>query len=138
MLGRKENFRFWKLFMPHFKTAGCAKYLLEALKLHIQSSITSSPNLAHHITWNRFVNVKGGAGNNIPCDLSSEHVNKQFKCIICNMVPNLTEQLFRGQPGVSQVFATSVRDLVLSQGCHAEPLHIAPGQTMTTSRRWLV
>ena len=36
---------------------------------------------------------------------------------------------------MSQVFATSVRDLTLSQECLAEPLHIAPGQTMTTSGR---
>ena len=72
--------------MPHFKTAGCTKYSLEALKLQIQSSITSSPNLAHQITWNRFVNIKGGAGNNIPCDLFNEHVNKQR-----NMGSSLTE-----------------------------------------------
>ena len=52
--------RCWKLFMPHFKTAGCTMYSLEALKLQFQSTITSSPNLAHQITWNRFVNVKGG------------------------------------------------------------------------------
>ena len=61
--------RCWKLFMPHFKTAGCTKYLLETLKLQFQSTITSSPN-PHQITWNRFVNIKGGAGNNIPCDCS--------------------------------------------------------------------
>ena len=76
--------------MPHFKTAGCTKYSLEALKLQFQSTITSSPNLVQ-ITWNRFVNVKGGAGNNIPCDLLNEHVTKQLKYIICNMGSNSTE-----------------------------------------------
>ena len=94
MLGRKEMetiLRCWKLFMPHFKIAGCTKYSLEALKLQFQLTITSSPNLAHQITWNRFVNVKGGAGNNIPCDLFNEHVNKQLKYIICNMGSSLTE-----------------------------------------------
>ena len=85
----------WKLFMPHFKTAGCTKYSLEALRLQFQSTITNSPNLAHQITWNRFVNVKGGAGNNIPCDLFNEHVNKQLKYIICNMGSNLTETALR-------------------------------------------
>ena len=83
--------RCWKLFLPHFKAAGCTKYSLEALKLQIHSRITCSPNLAHQIIWNRFVNVRGGAGNKIPCDLFNEHINKQLKCIISNMGSNLTE-----------------------------------------------
>ena len=57
----------------------------------MQANITLSPNLAHQVIWNRFVNVKGGAGKNIPCDLFNEHVNKQLKIIICNMGSNLTE-----------------------------------------------
>ena len=81
----------WKLFMPHFKVAGCTKYSLEALKLQMQTRITYSLNLAHQVTWNRFVNVRGGAGNNIPCDLFNEHVNKLLKHIIRNMGSNLTE-----------------------------------------------
>ena len=60
--------RCWKLLLPHFKVAGCTKYSLEALKLQIHSGIEYSPNLAHQVMWNRFVNVRGGAGNNIPCD----------------------------------------------------------------------
>ena len=74
-----------------FKAAGCTKYSLEALKLQIHSGITCSPNLAHQITWNWFVNVRGGAGNNIPCDLFNEHINKQLKHIFNNMGSNLTE-----------------------------------------------
>ena len=83
--------RCWKLFLPHFKASGRTKYSLEALRLQMQANITLSPNLAHQVIWNRFVNVKGGAGKNIPCDLFNEHVNKQLKIIICNMGSNLTE-----------------------------------------------
>lgn len=83
--------RCWKLFMPHFKVSGCTKYSLEALKLQMQIGIVYSPNLAHQVTWNRFVNVRGGAGNNIPCDLFNEHINKLLKYIIRNMGSNLTE-----------------------------------------------
>jgi len=83
--------RCWKLFMPHLKIAGCSKYSLEALKLQIHSKVTFSPNLAHQVTWNRFVNLRGGLGRNIPCDLFNEHVNKLLKHIICNMGSNLTE-----------------------------------------------
>lgn len=83
--------RCWKLFMPHFKAAGRTKYSLEALRLQMQAYIILSPNLAHQVVWNRFVNVKGGAGRNIPCDLFNEHVNKKLKYIIQNMGSNLTE-----------------------------------------------
>ena len=83
--------RCWKLFLPHFKVAGCTKFALEALKLQFQTSYTLSPNLAHQVTWHRFVNVRGGAGNNIPCDLFNEHMNKLLKYIISNMGSNLTE-----------------------------------------------
>ena len=47
---------------------------------------------------------EGGAGNNIPCDLFNEHINKQLKYIISNMGSNLTE-------GSLQRAARSVADL---------------------------
>lgn len=81
----------WKLFLPHFKVAGCTKFSLEALKLQFQSNYVFSPNLAHQVTWHRFVNVRGGACDNIPCDLFNEHMNKLLKYIIRNMGSNLTE-----------------------------------------------
>ena len=83
--------RCWKLLLPHFKAAGHTKYALQALRLQMQVYVTLSPNLAHQVMWNRFVNVRGGLGRNIPCDLHNEHVNKLLKHIIVNMGPNLTE-----------------------------------------------
>ena len=41
--------------------------------------------------WDRFVNSRGGIGNNIPCDLYNEHINKQVKHIKASQGPNLTE-----------------------------------------------
>ena len=41
--------------------------------------------------WNWFVNVRGGAGNNLPCDLFNEHINKLLNYIINNMGSNLTK-----------------------------------------------
>ena len=81
--------RCWKLFMPHFKQAGCSKYALEALRQQIQLQVLS-PNLAHQVKWHHFVNTRGGMGRNIPCDLYNEHVNKLVKIIIQNMGSNLT------------------------------------------------
>ena len=73
MLGQKgmvsEFFQCWKLMMPHFKASGRHKYALEALRLQFQVKCTLSPRLAHQAIWDRFVNVKGGRGKNIPTDL---------------------------------------------------------------------
>ena len=85
----------WKLFMPHFQMAGSSKYALEALRLQFQVGVVLSPNLAHQIKWNRFVNTKGGSGRNIPCDLFNEHMNKLIKDIILHMGPNLTENALK-------------------------------------------
>ena len=86
--------RCWRLFMPHFRVSGCTQLLV------------LSPNLVHQVMWHRFVNTKGGLGNNIPCDLHNEHVNKLIKTIIQNMGSNLTENsLQRAVRCVSPLYA---------------------------------
>lgn len=82
--------RCWKIFLLHFRASNCTKYAWEALRLQFQL-IMLSPNLSHMLKWERFVNVHGGAGRNIPCDLFNEHINKLFKEIIASMGANLTE-----------------------------------------------
>lgn len=106
--GGKRMKRCWKLLMPHFKTAGHTKYALEALRLQMQVNATLSPNLAHQVMWNRFINVRGGLGRNIPCDLHNEHINKLLKNIITNMGSNLTEvALHRAARSVTALHAIS-------------------------------
>lgn len=83
--------RCWKIFLLHFRASNCTKYAWEALRLQFQL-IMLSPNLSHMLKWERFVNVHGGAGRNIPCDLFNEHINKLFKEIIASMGANLTEK----------------------------------------------
>ena len=87
--------RCWRLLLPHFSSFGRTKYALEALRLMFQCEATLSPELAHHVKWDRFVNTHGGLGHNIPCDLQNEHVNKLLKSIITNMGSNLTEASLR-------------------------------------------
>lgn len=58
--------RCWRLFLPHFRASGRTKYSLEAFRLQLQVNVVLSPNLAHQVKWHRFVNTKGGFGNNIP------------------------------------------------------------------------
>ena len=86
--------RCWKLFLPHFYDAHRTKYALEALNIQIQL-ICLSPQLSHELTWSRFVNSRGGAGYNIPCDLANEHVNKQIKDIVAHMGSNFSEDALK-------------------------------------------
>ena len=85
----------YRLFLPHFIIANCRKYSLEVLRLQTQVKAMLSPHLAHHILWDRFINTKGGMGNNIPCNLHNEHINKLLKGVIANMGSNLTEVALR-------------------------------------------
>ena len=85
-------YRCWRLLLPHFKAAGRTKYSLEALRLQFQVKCILSPQLAHHVVWDRFVNTRGGPGRNIPCDLYNEHIVKLIKNVIISMGANLTEK----------------------------------------------
>ena len=111
------------------------KYSLAALNIQFKTSATLSPNAARQVMWHRFVNSKGGMGNNIPCDLYNEHINKLVKHIIQNMGPNLTEKsLQRAVRSVSTLHSicTAFDNLVF----HMVQLHIQPDQTHKMSSRW--
>lgn len=81
----------WKIFLPHFYCNSTnSKYAIEAVRLQLQRAILP-PQLSYELIWGRFVNSKGGMGNNIPSDLHNEFVNKDVKDIIKNMGSNITE-----------------------------------------------
>ena len=86
--------RCWKVLLLHFRDGGRTKYAWEALRLLFQLN-QLSPSLAHQLKWGRFINTKGGAGHNIPCDLHNEHINRTIKDIVNNMGGSLTEQAVR-------------------------------------------
>ena len=88
----ERMFRCWRLMLPHFKDSKRTKYSLEALKLQFQVRAVLSPQLAHQVLWDRFVNTKGVPGRNIPCDLYNEHVVRLVKQVISSMGANLTEK----------------------------------------------
>ena len=76
------------------------------------------------------MNVRGGAGKNIPCDLHNEHVNKQLKYIIQNMGPNLTEKaLQRAARSVSKL-QTICERFDRESAYHTLPQHTLPNQTL--------
>ena len=84
-----RTIRCWKLLLLHFRSSNCTKYAWEALRLQFQL-IQLPPTLSHQLKWERYVNVHGSPGSNIPCDLFNEHMNKLFKDIITHMGANLT------------------------------------------------
>ena len=85
-------FHCWWLLLPHFKASGRTKYSLEALRIQLQAKSLLSPRLAHQLIWDRFINTRGGQGNNIPNDLYNEHIVKQVKKIVHCMGPKLSEK----------------------------------------------
>ena len=100
--------RCWRLLLPHFKASGRSKYSLEALRLQLQVKVLLSPQLAHQVLWDRFVNTRGGLGNNIQMDLYNEHIVRLVKKIIRCMGANLTEKaLQRAARSVSTLQAVS-------------------------------
>lgn len=69
--------RCWKFMLLYWRYAGHTKYCLEAFRLLGSVSATATPRIAHEIVWCRFINSRGGPGNNIhvPVDLFMEHLN---------------------------------------------------------------
>ena len=87
----ERSIRCWKIFLLHFRASNCTKYAWEALRMQFQL-VVLPPALAHQVKWERYVNTRGGPGNNIPSDLFNEHMNKLFKEMIGSMGANMTEK----------------------------------------------
>lgn len=96
-------FRSWRL-MLHFKSSGRTKYSLEALRLQFQVRAVLSPQLAHQVLWDRFVNTRGGPGRNIPCDLYNEHVVRLVKGVISSMTEKALQRAARSVSTLHSVF----------------------------------
>ena len=82
--------------MPLFKVSNKVNYSIEAFNLLAQYFILLSPRLAEQLLWSRFINTHGPPGQNIPCDLHLEHLNRALKTAICrlgaNVIPHAVER----------------------------------------------
>jgi len=83
--------RCWKLMMMYWRHGGHTKYALETLHLLGAIQATATPRVAHELMWCRFVNNRGGAGNNLPVDLYMEHLNRTLKDYLSNVGANISE-----------------------------------------------
>ena len=81
--------RCWKYMLLLFKAHGHNKYALAALQLLASILALLSPQQAHSLSWNRTVNNRGGAGNNISLDLRMEHIVHLIKEMLANLGANL-------------------------------------------------
>jgi hypothetical protein len=76
--------------LMYWRNAKHSKYSLEAVSL-LATIATTTPQLAHEIKWGRFVNTRGGLGNNIPVDLAMEHLNCFLKDCLLGLGANVSE-----------------------------------------------
>ena len=83
--------RCWKFMLLYWRHAGHTKYCLEAFQLLACVNATAISRIAHEVTWCRFVNSRGGAGNNIPVDLYMEHINRTLKDYLHGLGANIGE-----------------------------------------------
>ena len=81
--------RCWRFFLPIFKSSKRTKYSLEAVKL-LNNTHVPPPRLREQMIWSRFVNTKGKAGGNKPCDLHMQHLNRTVKSVLGHQGSNLT------------------------------------------------
>ena len=113
--------------MLHFKQAGRNKYSLEALKLQLDVHALLSPSVAHRLTWNRTINVCGGAGNNIALDLNCEHFVRLTKDLMAkqgaNMQFNIAKEISRTIGELTELMTNFDQDCEIKpeSGLHAEP-----------------
>ena len=85
--------RIWDFLIYVFRINGNTKYALVSLRLKAARLALLSPQRAHQLIWNRFVNTSGQIGRNISRDLRLEHINKVMKMLIKSQgFQNITDE----------------------------------------------
>ena len=87
--------RCWRYLLPIFKSSGRTNYSIEALTFLQQQQYLLTPRQSAELVWNRFINVHGVRGRNIPCDLHLEHLNRVCKNAISDLGVNKTEKAIK-------------------------------------------
>lgn len=87
--------RYWKFLLIIFKSTSHRNYAKECVTLLYHYNYVLSDRQKKQFLWSRFINTKGGAGKNIPCDLHMEHLNRQLKSIMHGMGSNISPKRVR-------------------------------------------
>lgn len=81
--------RYWKFLLVLFKSTNHHNYAKEAVNILHQYYYLLTERQKMQLLWNRCVNTRGIIGQNIPCDLHMEHLNRRLKGIIRSMGANV-------------------------------------------------
>ena len=78
--------------LPIFKNSASKNYSIEVLYMLHQYHYVLPERQAQELIWNRFVNIHGLPGKNIPADLHQEHLNRMCKIALQGLCANKTEK----------------------------------------------
>ncbi len=84
--------RCWRYFLPLFKATNRTNYSVEEFTMLAQCEFIFTPRMIQQLLWSRTVNTQGRPGKNIPCDLHTEHINRDCKKAIGSVGPNVTQE----------------------------------------------
>ena len=74
----------------YFKSGSLNNYSVEMFMAIAQIEALASEEMAHRLTWGRFIDWHGGLGKNITCDMVQEIRNRVSKEVLREMGPNKT------------------------------------------------
>ena len=111
-----RSYMLWKHDFPQLVTKKHTNYSLLTFRFVAQMEALLSENEAKSMVYNRYVNMHGGLGHNIPDDLAMEFMNKEAKPHLQH-APTLTTQVFE-RAGKSLKVCRSVRDTVTLKSLH--------------------
>ena len=98
----ERNIRNSKLLMLYFRSRGRGmKYAYEMMRFLTCVKALYSEKVAHQITHGQFVNWRGGEGRNVANDLKTEHLVKNQKTVLKDLVANKTLQAVERGTGAS-------------------------------------
>ena len=105
--GLRNNINKKRLLLYFKSSNSFHNYSLEMFTSIAQIEALASEEMAHRLTWGRFVNWHGGKGKNIACDMAQEICNQVSKDVVKAMGPNKTpkamERASKAAAGVEQI-----------------------------------
>ena len=88
--GERNDVNQKRLLSCFSRFSSFSKYALEMFTSIAQVEALLSEEVAHRVTWGKFVNWTGGLGNNIKGDKAQEICNCTSKNVVQGMGPNKT------------------------------------------------
>lgn len=89
--------RYWKIMLVVIKSTNHRNYAKEAVNMLLQYYYTFSEREKAQLLRSHFINTRGFAGANIPCDLFMEHLNRRLKIVNRSMAANVNPTAIKKQ-----------------------------------------